>query len=170
MVFESLGLEKYFGEQMKSTSYLLKVMKYRAPEPNESDIGLHPHTDTNIMTILHQDEIGGLEIQMKNEEWLRVKVSPNSFIVVAGETFNVWLNGRLHVPFHRVVMNGNMARYSLGFFSVQRASILVKTFYEMVDEEHPLRYKPFDYAEFLKFFYKEGGIQSKFALKNYCGI
>ncbi|KAJ0514359.1 putative isopenicillin N synthase [Helianthus annuus] len=82
----------------------------------------------------------------------------------------VWLNGRLHVPFHRVVMNGNMARYSLGFFSVQRASILVKTFYEMVDEEHPLRYKPFDYAEFLKFFYKEGGIQSKFALKNYCGI
>ncbi|MFS7980745.1 putative oxoglutarate/iron-dependent dioxygenase, non-hem dioxygenase domain-containing protein [Helianthus anomalus] len=170
MVFESLGLEKYFGEQMKSTSYLLKVMKYRAPEPNESDIGLHTHTDTNIMTILHQDEIGGLEIQMKNEDWLRVTASPNSLIVVAGETFNVWLNGRLHVPFHRVVMNGNMARYSLGFFSVQRASILVKTFYEMVDEEHPLLYKPFDYAEFLKFFYKEGGIQSKFALKNYCGV
>ncbi|MFS7980742.1 putative oxoglutarate/iron-dependent dioxygenase, non-hem dioxygenase domain-containing protein [Helianthus anomalus] len=89
MVFESLGLEKYVGEQMKSTSYLLKVMKYRAPEPNESDIGLHTHTDTNIMTILHQDEIGGLEIQMKNEEWLRVTASPNSFIVVAGETFNV---------------------------------------------------------------------------------
>ncbi|KAL8196664.1 hypothetical protein R6Q57_024629 [Mikania cordata] len=170
MVFESLGLENYYCEQMKSTSYLLKVMKYRAPEADESDVGLHTHTDTNIMTILHQDEIGGLEIQMKNDEWIRVKVSPNSFIIVAGETFNVWLNGRLHVPFHRVVMNGNMARYSLGFFSVQRSSTLVKTFYEMVDEEHPLLYKPFDYAEFLKFFYKEGGIQSKFALKTYCGI
>ncbi|KAD6794656.1 hypothetical protein E3N88_05552 [Mikania micrantha] len=170
MVFESLGLENYSCEQMKSTSYLLKVMKYRALEADESDVGLHTHTDTNIMTILHQDEIGGLEIQMKNDEWVRVKVSPNSFVIVAGETFNVWLNGRLHVPFHRVVMNGNMARYSLGFFSVQRSSVLVKTFYEMVDEEHPLLYKPFDYAEFLKFFYKEGGIQSKFALKTYCGV
>lgn len=89
MVFEILDLEKYFAEQMKSTSFLLKVMRYRAPEPNESDIGLHTHTDTNIMTILHQDEIGGLEIQTKNDKWIQVKVSPNSFVVVAGETFNV---------------------------------------------------------------------------------
>ncbi|KAI3525089.1 hypothetical protein L1887_03761 [Cichorium endivia] len=170
MVFESLDLEKYFDEQMKSTNYLLKLMKYRAPEPKESDIGLHTHTDTNIMTILHQDEIGGLEIQTKNDEWIRVKVSPNSFVIVAGDTFNVWLNGRLHVPFHRVVMNGNRARYSLGFFSVQKSSSLVKAFHKMVDEEHPLLYKPFDYGEFLKFFYKEGGIQSKFALKTYCGV
>lgn len=89
MVFESLDLEKYFDEQMKSTNYLLKLMKYRAPEPNESNIGLHTHTDTNIMTILHQDEVGGLEIQTKNNEWIRVKASPNSFVVVAGDTFNV---------------------------------------------------------------------------------
>ena len=91
MVFKSLDLDKYLVEQMKSTSYLLKLMKYRAPEPNEADIGLHTHTDTNIMTILHQDEIGGLEIQTKNDEWIRVKASPNSFVVVAGETFNVSL-------------------------------------------------------------------------------
>ncbi|CAH1425573.1 unnamed protein product [Lactuca virosa] len=170
MVFESLDLEKYFDEQMKSTNYLLKVMKYRAPEPNESNIGLHTHTDTNIMTILHQDEVGGLEIQTKNDEWIRVKASPNSFVVVAGETLNVWLNGRLHVPFHRVVMNETMSRYSLGFFSVQKSSNLVKAFDEMVDKERPLLYNPFDYGEFLKFFYKEGGIQSKFALKTYCGV
>ncbi|KAJ9537585.1 hypothetical protein OSB04_030318 [Centaurea solstitialis] len=169
MVFESLDLEKYLDEQMQSTGYLLKVMKYRAPEPNESDIGLHTHTDTNIMTILHQDEIGGLEIQTKDDEWIRVEVSPNSFVVVAGETFNVWLNGRLHVPFHRVMMTGNTPRYSLGFFSVKKSSNLVKAFDEMVDEEHPLLFKPFDYGEFLKFFYKEGGIKSKFALKTYCG-
>lgn len=82
----------------------------------------------------------------------------------------VWLNGRLHVPFHRVVMNETMSRYSLGFFSVQKSSNLVKAFDEMVDKERPLLYNPFDYGEFLKFFYKEGGIQSKFALKTYCGV
>nr|XP_043624050.1 probable 2-oxoglutarate-dependent dioxygenase AOP1 [Erigeron canadensis] len=170
MVFQCLDLERYLEDQMNSTSYLLKLMKYRAPEPNESDIGLHTHTDTNIMTILHQDEIGGLEILTKNDEWIRVNAAPNSFVIVAGESLNVWLNGRVHVPFHRVVMTGNMARYSLGFFSVQKATSLVKAFDEMVDEEHPLLYKPFNYGEFLKFFYKEGGIKSKFALKTYCGV
>ena len=89
MVFEILGLENYLDEQMQSTEYLLKFMKYRAPEPNEADIGIHSHTDTNIMTILHQDEIGGLEIQTKYDEWIQVEVSRNSFVVVAGETFNV---------------------------------------------------------------------------------
>ena len=67
-------------------------------------------------------------------------------------------------------MTGNMARYSLGFFSVQKSSSFVKSFDEMVDEEHPLLYKPFQYGEFLKFFYKEGGIKSKSALKTYCGV
>ncbi|KAD6794581.1 hypothetical protein E3N88_05477 [Mikania micrantha] len=170
MVFESLGLENYYCEQMKSTSYLLKVMKYRAPEADESDVGLHTHTDTNIMTILHQDEIGGLEIQMKNDEWVRVKVSPNSFIIVAGETFNVWTNRRLHAATHRVVMKGEKERFSIGLFSVPKWDKIIKAPEEMVDEEHPLLFKPFDYGEFFKFFIKEENINDKFALEKYCGV
>nr|GFD08400.1 probable 2-oxoglutarate-dependent dioxygenase AOP1 [Tanacetum cinerariifolium] len=38
----------------------------------------------------------------------------NSFVVMAGESFNVLSNGRLHAPFHRVVMNANKTRLSVG--------------------------------------------------------
>ncbi|MFQ6641794.1 hypothetical protein Gotur_016248 [Gossypium turneri] len=43
-----------------------------------------------------------------------MKPSPNSFIVLIGESLSVWLNGRLPSPSHRVMMKGNEDRYSLG--------------------------------------------------------
>lgn len=89
MLFESLNLEKYLKEQAEKTNYVLKLMKYRVPEPNDTNIGLHSHADAGVMTILHQKDVEGLEIQTKYDEWLKVKLSPNMFIVMAGETLNV---------------------------------------------------------------------------------
>lgn len=89
MVLESLNLEKYLEEHMELTKYLIRVMKYRVPDKNESDVGLRGHADKNILTILHQNEAGGLEMQNKDGEWISVKVSANCFVVMAGESFHV---------------------------------------------------------------------------------
>nr|XP_043630194.1 probable 2-oxoglutarate-dependent dioxygenase AOP1 [Erigeron canadensis] len=173
IVFESLDLEKYLDEHNELASYVLKFNKYRVPEPNEANLGLHSHADPGIMTILHQNEVEGLEIQTKDDdEWLKVKLSPNTFIVMTGETINVWLNGRLHVPLHRVIMRENyMARYTLAFFELPRpGNLIIKAIDDMVDNEHPLLFKPFDYGEFVKLSVTGGqGIQ-KYAVKAYCGV
>ncbi|KAJ4835322.1 hypothetical protein Tsubulata_042122, partial [Turnera subulata] len=86
LIMESLGLEKYVEEFLNSNYYLLRVMKYDAPSSAEKIIGMIPHKDVNIMTILHQNGVDGLEIQTKTGEWIDVKVSPDSFIVMAGES------------------------------------------------------------------------------------
>nr|XP_043623203.1 probable 2-oxoglutarate-dependent dioxygenase AOP1 [Erigeron canadensis] len=170
MVFESLDLDKYLDEHNELANYVLKFNKYRAPEPNEANLGLHSHADAGIMTILHQYEVEGLEILTEDGNWLRVKLSPNTFIVMTGETINVWLNGRLHVPLHRVIMRENMTRYTLAFFELPRTGNLLKAIDDMVDDEHPSLYKPFDYGEFIKFYVTGGqGIQ-KYAVKAYCGV
>lgn len=52
MVLESLGVEKYYDEHIASTNYLLRVMKYKGPQTNDAKLGLNPHTDKNIVTIL----------------------------------------------------------------------------------------------------------------------
>lgn len=67
-------------------------------------------------------------------------------------------------------MTGNEARYSTGLFSVPKAGYLVKTPEELVDEEHPLLFKPFDHVEFLSFYYIAEGQSCKSALKTYCGV
>ncbi|KAK9149777.1 hypothetical protein Scep_008534 [Stephania cephalantha] len=82
MVLESLGVDKYYDEHIESTNYLLRVMKYKGPQTSEAKMGLNSHTDKNILTILHQNQVAGLEVQTKDGEWFDVKPSPNSFIVM----------------------------------------------------------------------------------------
>lgn len=89
MVLESLGLEKYMDEHMDSTNYLLRVMKYKGPETNESKLGLNSHTDKNIVTILHQNQVNGLELQTKSGDWIKIQPSPDSFIVMIGDSLYV---------------------------------------------------------------------------------
>lgn len=93
MVFEGLNLRKYLEEHLEATNYHLKVMKYRAAEPSESTMGLDSHADTSILTILQQNGVQGLDIRTKDGEWITVNVSPNSFVVMVGESFNVSFYG-----------------------------------------------------------------------------
>jgi isopenicillin N synthase-like dioxygenase len=170
MILESLGVEKYMEEHMESTNYLLRVMKYKGPQTTETKLGLNSHTDKNIVTILYQNQVEGLEVQTKDGQWISVKPSPDSFTVMIGDSLCAWANGRLHSPYHRVMMNGNDARYSVGLFSIPKEGYIIKAPEELVDEDHPLLFKPFDHVQFLGFYYSEAGQRAQSALKTYCGV
>ncbi|MED6183107.1 hypothetical protein PIB30_034947 [Stylosanthes scabra] len=171
MVLESLGLEKYLEEHMNSTNYLLRVMKYKGPQTSEAKLGLSPHTDKNIVTILNQNQVEGLEILTKNRKWISYKpFQPGTFIALIGDALHAWSNGRLYSPFHRVMMSGNEARYSTALFSIPKGGYLIKTPPEMVDEEHPLLYKPYVHVELLDYCYTPRGQADQFALRTYCGL
>ncbi|XP_031105986.1 probable 2-oxoglutarate-dependent dioxygenase AOP1 [Ipomoea triloba] len=170
MILESLGVEKYMDEHMNSTNYLLRVMKYKGPECDDTKLGLNAHTDKNIVTILYQNEVNGLEVLTKDGQWINVCPSPNSFIVMIGDSLYAWTNGRLHSPYHRVMMSGNEARYSAGLFSIPKAGYIIKAPQELVDEQHPLLFNPFDHVEFLGFYYSEEGQKCQSALATYCGV
>lgn len=89
MILESLGVDKYLEEHMESTNYLLRVMKYKGPETKETKLGLNSHTDKNIVTILHQNQVEGLEVQTKDGQWINVTPSPHNFIVMIGDSLYV---------------------------------------------------------------------------------
>ena len=67
------------------------------------------------------------------------------------------------------MMSGNKIRYSAAFFSVPKAGYIVKAPEELVDQDHPLLFKPFDYFEFTKFFADAVGRSESVSLKSYCG-
>lgn len=64
-------------------------MKYKGPQTSETKLGLNSHTDKNIVTILYQNQVDGLEVQTKNGEWINVKPSPDSFIAMIGDSLYV---------------------------------------------------------------------------------
>ncbi|MBA0625366.1 hypothetical protein Godav_010570 [Gossypium davidsonii] len=163
-------------ELIDSTNYQLRVMKYEKPKTKDSTHALAAHCDTNTMTLLYQNEVNGLQIQSKDGEWINMKPSLNSFIVLIGESLSVWLNGRLPSPSHRVMMKGNEDRYSLGLFTRPRGGYVIKVPNELVDDNNPILFKPHDHEEYLKFYYSEitqaavksGGYISR--LKAYCSV
>ncbi|BBG99015.1 2-oxoglutarate and Fe(II)-dependent oxygenase superfamily protein [Prunus dulcis] len=168
MILESLGLEEYLDEHLNSTDYLLRVMKYKAPQTNETKLGLPAHTDKNIVTILYQNQVDGLEVQTKDGKWINVKPSSDSFIALIGESLHAWTNGRLHSPIHKVMMNGNEARYSIGLYSAPKEGYIIKAPNEVVDEEHPLLFKPYEHAQFIAFCNSEAGQRGPLSLKTFC--
>jgi len=68
------------------------------------------------------------------------------------------------------MMTGNEARYSAGLFSNPNGGYIIKAPKELVDEEHPLLFKPFDYVEFLKYYHSREGVRARFAIQTYCGV
>jgi len=89
MVLESLGVEKYLEEHMNSTNYLLRVMKYKGPQTSDTKLGLSTHSDKNIVTILYQNEVQGLEVLTKDGKWISHKPSPHTFVVMIGDSLHV---------------------------------------------------------------------------------
>ncbi|KAF8400725.1 hypothetical protein HHK36_014025 [Tetracentron sinense] len=168
MVFESLGIQKYYDPLIESTNYLVRVMKYRVPKANETKLAVPRHTDKSLLSILHQNHVNGLEVQTWDGEWISVAPSASSFVVMTGEAVLAWSNGRLHCPKHRVTMSVKETRYSTGLFSFSKE--IVQTPEELVDEEHPLLYKPFDHMGFLRFSGTDEGKKAESVLKAYCGV
>ncbi|KAA8541851.1 hypothetical protein F0562_023003 [Nyssa sinensis] len=167
MVFESYGVEKYYDSLIESVMYHVRFMKYQRPQVKETVTGLHPHTDKNFWTILDQNQVKGLEIETKDGKWIGFEPSPSSFVVIAGEPFMAWSNGRVHAPYHRVMMSGNDTKYTIGMFAF--VSETVQTPEELVDDEHPLQFKPFDQFAYLQYCGEEGK-NFKNPIKTYCGI
>lgn len=73
-------------------------------------------------------------------------------------------------PSHKVIMdiNGNETRYTAALFSF--LSKTVEAPEELVDDEHPLKYKPFEHVDLLKFFDTKCGLRSQDILQDFCGV
>ncbi|KAE8696098.1 hypothetical protein F3Y22_tig00110676pilonHSYRG00052 [Hibiscus syriacus] len=68
------------------------------------------------------------------------------------------------------MLTGDKQRYSVGLFTVSKPGYMIKAPEELVDEAHPLLYKPFDYAELLKLVASNKGRHNQSGLEAYCGI
>lgn len=168
MVFESYGVEKKLDAHRKMVTYLCRGMKYRGPEKNETNMGFVAHTDKDFITVLHQNGINGLEVKARDGQWFTVELLPASYIVMSGDAAMAWSNDRLHSPYHRVTMNGKESRYSIAQFSFLEG--IIETPEELVDEEHPLQFKPFDHLKYLDFYSREENRTLESAIRTYCGV
>ncbi|XP_050257941.1 2-oxoglutarate-dependent dioxygenase AOP3-like [Quercus robur] len=169
MVFENYGVGDYYDSHMESTTHSFGILKYNEPQKTGTKNGLDNHTDKHFTTILHQNRVKGLEIKTKDGEWIDFDPSPSSFIFLAGDGLQVWSNDRIKACMHRVLLAENLeTRYSLGLFSHNNKTICVPE--ELVDEEHPLHYKPINLRDYAQEQNRLVAYGKELSLEVFCGV
>uniref|UniRef100_K3Z7N3 2-oxoglutarate-dependent dioxygenase DAO n=1 Tax=Setaria italica TaxID=4555 RepID=K3Z7N3_SETIT len=168
MVMEGLGVAKYHDALRASTWHLFRMSEYQAPHAAEKTVRFGSHQDTNLLSIVCQHEVEGLEVQTRDGERVLVKPSPTSLVVMVGQALRAWTNDRLYAPFHRITVGGDATRYSAMLFSVPNFQIQAPG--ELVDDEHPPRFKPHDNNDYIRFCVSEDGARHEDKLKAFCGV
>lgn len=103
----------------------LKLIHY--PGTTTSDQGVGAHKDYGYLALLQQDEIGGLQVQTEDGDWIDATPVPGSFVVNIGEMLEVATQGYLRATRHRVVSPGTgVDRYSAAFFLAPRLDAVVE--------------------------------------------
>ncbi|CAN1837670.1 Probable 2-oxoglutarate-dependent dioxygenase AOP1 (Fragment) [Linum perenne] len=146
------------------------MLRYRRLE-SDTKLGFKGHTDKSFVSILHQNHVNGLEVRLNDGQWVCYQpTSPASFLVLAGDAIMGWSNDRIKSCYHRVMVSGEEVRYAMGLFSFMSGTIEAPQ--ELVDEEHPLKYKAFYHQGLLEYYMKNNTNNKGETnmLKAYCGV
>jgi isopenicillin N synthase-like dioxygenase len=86
------------------------------PDAADDQFGVSPHTDWGCLTLLYQDQTGGLEVQGRDGTWVTAHPIRGTFVVNVGDLLARWTNDRFKSTPHRVVNRSGRARYSCAVF------------------------------------------------------
>ncbi|MEZ5756893.1 MAG: 2-oxoglutarate and iron-dependent oxygenase domain-containing protein [Emcibacteraceae bacterium] len=82
-------------------------------EMGDDQFGVGPHTDFGVLTVLCQDDVGGLEVQKINGDWIEAPPIEGTLIVNVGDLLHRWTNGQYRSTPHRVINRSGRERLSL---------------------------------------------------------
>jgi isopenicillin N synthase-like dioxygenase len=95
------------------------TLVYYPPQPPDLGVeqfGVAPHTDYGVITLVHQDDVGGLQVWARNREWVTAHPIPGTLVVNVGDLLARWTNDRFRSTPHRVVNASGRARVSIAAF------------------------------------------------------
>ena len=116
----AMGLEvpeTTFSSQFDAPLSMLRLLHYPPQPATGNAIGSQPHTDTGALTILAQDDAGGLEAVNDLGQWTQVKPMEGSLVVNIGGMMKLWSDGRFSATPHRVINTSGKDRISIPFFA-----------------------------------------------------
>ena len=105
------------------------------------------HTDPGVVTLLLQDDTGGLQAESIDHGWIDVPPTPGTIVVNLGDCMQAWTNDRYRAAVHRVVPMTKRSRYSIPYFSNPARESVVSPVPELSADG--VRYRPFAWREFM---------------------
>ena len=125
-----------------------------APEgsPRASSFGVGAHTDSGYLSLLLQDDVGGLQVQNGHGEWIDAMPIDGTLVVNLGEMLQLRTRGYYLATPHRVVSKaasgaGSPPRLSVPYFWNPRLDAVIEPMESLPETLTWLRPEPEDVAE-----------------------
>ena len=114
---------------------------------DSGNLGVHHHTDAGALTLLLQDDVGGLEV-FHEDVWKPVPPVAGTMVVNIGDIVKVWSNDLYHAALHRVVASSRQDRYSVPYFYNPVYSASYQPLAEILGQEVEPHYSPINWGHF----------------------
>jgi isopenicillin N synthase-like dioxygenase len=120
VVAVSLGLDPDFFAPRYTKPLQRTQIIYYPPQDAAADelqFGVAPHTDYGCITLLWQDDNGGLQVRERtSRSWIEAPPSPGTFVINVADLLARWTNDRFSSTPHRVINRSGRERFSIATF------------------------------------------------------
>ncbi|KAL5359594.1 hypothetical protein BJX96DRAFT_148735 [Aspergillus floccosus] len=159
--------EDYLAKKHSSHDNQLRLLHYLpvpAADLENNRVGrCSAHTDWSSMTMLLQDDCGGLEVEDVTNPGTFVAADPvtHAIILNVGDLLQRWSNDQLRSTNHRVSMppladriegadRMTRARYSIPYFMTTEPNAVIECIPSCTNEEQPAKYKPITQVDYTR--------------------
>lgn len=111
------------------------------------DTALGYHTDPGVLTVLLQDDTGGLQAESLEHGWIDVPPVPGTIVLNLGDCMQAWTNDRYRAAVHRVLPMTSSRRFSIPYFLNPPRDSVIAPVPELCGTG--ARYRAFAWREFM---------------------
>ncbi|KAI4355689.1 hypothetical protein L6164_004437 [Bauhinia variegata] len=155
LVLASLGISKedikWAGPrgEFKGACAALQLNSYpTCPDPDRA-MGMAAHTDSTLLTILHQNGISGLQVLREGNGWITVPPLPGGLVINVGDLFHILSNGLYRSVLHRVLVNRSQPRLSVAYLYGPSTNVKISPHPKLVGPSRPPMYRAVTWNEYL---------------------
>ncbi|GAB4854821.1 hypothetical protein Ancab_039736 [Ancistrocladus abbreviatus] len=152
---------KGFDESKKSLlmGWMTTTFNYYPHCPNpELTVGAGRHADASALSVLLQDDVGGLYARAPDgESWIHVLPTKGALVINMGDMIQLLSNGHYSSIEHKVVPNSTKNRVSVATFILPALHQVVAPLPELLEAtgEKPL-YRELLFSDYYKYFCSKG--------------
>ncbi|NEY92199.1 isopenicillin N synthase family dioxygenase [Tabrizicola oligotrophica] len=136
--------ETFFEALMKNPISIQRMLHYpsQSGHVGEDIIGIGAHTDYGNLTILAQDDVGGLQVMNRDGDWIEGTPIRGAFVINIGDLIQKLTNDVYLANMHRVINTSGRERYSIPFFIDADFDAVIAPLPSCVSESNPQKYQP----------------------------